>query len=178
MNNDINLLVKNQQAEHEGSKGLRLLRKISLVSLAGVLLSSFLLFLLTVLSPLPRLQQEEQSVQNDLSKYHTGMYKLAIINDRVKNISGVVSDRKHFDKNIEVIKEQVPEGGTIDSVKMSDKNMSFGILSDSLEPLDKFLQNLDGLNQHKKLFKTILLSSLFYNIQSGKYSLLVDMTMK
>ena len=170
MNTDINLLGKKKK--HIGGfqySKLRLLRLVAVSLLFVVATFSVIIFLLIALSPLPQLKKQEEQALFTLSQFHQDMGKVAYVNERTDAITKLLSQRKQFDKKLDAIQTQIPEGVTVDALSVTANNMSLTVSSNSVEQIDIFINNLLRAVQEKRDFSKVTLTSLSIDNQRNLF---------
>lgn len=178
MNNaNINLLIKDTTPKPSDAKGLKIFRWAAYGSFGVTLIASIVLLLMVFFHPLPKKQEEKNLLIQQISNSSEKYINLLSLNDRIKNINGVLSKRPKYEELMELLKTQIPEGGSVKGLKMSDKSISLSVSSESLEQIETFISNVKRINEEsKRVFRTLSLTSLTYNNQLRTYVLTLDMT--
>jgi len=178
MNNaNINLLIKDTTPKPSDAKGLKIFRLAAYGSFGVTLIASIVLLLMVFFHPLPKKQEEKNLLIQQISNSSEKYINLLSLNDRIKNIDSVITKRPQYERLMELLKNQLPEGGTVETLKMTGNEVSIAISSDSLENMETFISNLKRVNNEStRVFRTISLTNLTYNSQLGKFVLTLDMT--
>lgn len=179
MNNaNINLLIKDTAPKPANSKGLVLFRYVALGSFGLSLLASVVFLLLVVFHPLPKYQEDKNTLIQQISNSSEKYTNLLSLSDRLKNINSVLAKRPKYEELMELLKTQIPAGGNVQAIKMVNSNITFGVSSNSLEHIETFISNIKRVNEgEKRVFRTLTLTTLTYNSQLGQYVLTLDMTL-
>ncbi len=165
MSKGINLLINKKQRTISPLlfDRLRLTRlfAIGLLFLIGSV--AIILFLLISISPLPGLRKQEAYTLTNIAAYHLNIGELILTHDRLKNISDVIEKRTYYDKKINVIENNLPEGITIKTLKMADKTIFIEGTSNSLESINTFFDNLLVSTGRNKEFTSVDMLSLSFD---------------
>lgn len=167
---DINLLSGQKEKLLESKRAVKLFRIISVGCLLFVLVLSVGIFFIKTSSPLSSLQNQEKMFLSEFDSSKQKVAKLYVLSDRLKNIDGILSKRSNFDKTIDALIKQSPEGLQIDSLSLSKKTVLMTIYSSSLNSINTFIDNLMVLTRDKKLFKKITLENLSTDMKATRYS--------
>lgn len=171
---EINLISK-KRAEDLGSKKiLGLLRLASITSLVLTSVFSVGIFFIKINSPLPSLKEEEKRLLTNLSSSKQQVAKIAILTDRLKTISGILSQRLDFDGLVNSLEAQAPQNIAIKAVTVDKKTVSFEVSSPSLNSLNILIENLAIMVSNKKMFGKITLRELTADPSLGEYAFSID----
>lgn len=180
MNNTINLLLHEDLDQPKQSSSVRNLRRIAVGLLGGTFVTSFVLFLLVIFSPLGSLQQEKKQLTAKLLVSTDTTQKLINIlhtNDRLESLVQLIAKRPAYESMLVTLEGQLPEGAIVSGVKLNNKSIIFEITSDSLGVLDTFVTNILQLHSvNTKLFRAISLTNLAYNQAQSRYTLALNLT--
>lgn len=168
--NEINLLRQRGSEDRPSQKLARVLRLTSIVLFSIVGLSSAILFFLNFSSPLSSLQREEATLLSNLSAYQNRFNKYLIIQDRLKNISGVLSKRTKYNEKIDALLQKVPQDVFINSLSVDAKSMQISVSSHSLSAVNTLIDNTLELVADKKI-KRLTMNSLSFDVGRGQYLL-------
>lgn len=177
--NEINLISKKREAILRSKGIVKIFRAAAMVSLFLVFISSVGIFLLKLNSPLPALKREETALLSSLSSLKQRMAKFIILNDRLKNISSILSKRSDFDKKLDALVKIDDLTGTLQNIRitsldMGKKNISVTISSESLYSINVFIDNLVAMSSNKQVFKIITLENVTADQKSGRYFSSID----
>jgi len=178
MNNaNINLLIKDTTPKPSDAKGLKIFRWAAYGSFGVTLIASVVLLLMVFFHPLPKKQEEKNLLIQQISNSSEKYINLLSLSDRIKNIDSVLSKRPQYEQLMDLLKNQLPEGGNVQALKMANKNITIGVSSSSLEQIETFISNVKRVNEEsKRVFRTLSLTTLTYNSQLGTYVLTLDLT--
>lgn len=154
---------------------LRILRFGAMAILFIVGVSSVILSILIVFSPLPRLQDDEQKARRDLSAYRIDINKLAFINDRGDGIRQILKKRSYYDKKLDAIKNKLPAGVTLDGLTIVKKSYTLKFSSNNLASLDEFLNSIVTVTGGGREFLRVYLTSLSVDEDKNRFVLIVDL---
>ena len=169
MTNDINFLViKNEEAAKK-KKGVKILRIVSGFSLAVVAILTIVSFYLNNKIYPKSLKNEYDSLLKSMSTLHNKEAKLAIVNNRVGNISDLVGKNTDYAKIVGKFSEKFSAGIKVDSLRIDKKTITLIASSNSLSPINEFIDGLIDLGRDKTI-KILTLDSLSVNDTSGMYS--------
>ncbi len=171
MNNDINLVGNQQQESLKEKKRLKTVRIAAVVSLIVISLMSLIIFILYSSLSLGSIKNDQNSTLNSISYLHSKAAQLAIVNNRLVDISNVLSKRKNYTNSINILKQQMPPGVTTSQLSISNGNVTFVVSSQSLDSLNTFLNNIISLAQKQQTIDKIYIESLVINTKTGSYSL-------
>jgi len=175
MNKGINLLRPEERLTVKpASLRLGFLRVIALSLLFGVSSISIVLFLLIALSPLPTLQNQEQSALNAISKFHPDIAKLFIVDDRLKSSQTILTQRKRFDVSLNKILEKMPGSVSVTAVSMNKDKVSVTVSSQSLASIKSFIDNLVSAADTKKDFSKVTLTNFLTDETHNSYIVSID----
>ena len=167
MSKDINLLLNKNVKLLQLKKRLKGLRVIAVGFLVVVLLNSASVFLLNRKFSSSSIKKDQDSLLYKMSAFRKRQATLTIVNNRIQNISKVLNKRVDAHKIVNTILGKMPDGILVESLKYNDKTISMSFSSDSLLPLDEFINNLIDMATKKEIINTLVLDSLDAN--GGKY---------
>ena len=177
MNNNINFLSITTGQREKKKKGVWIVRIIAVSSLILVSLLSVLSFYLNRNIYPQSLKHKYDSLLQSISVLHNKEAKLAIIENRIENITELLgrraqgnTEREDYAKTIGKFTQKLPAGVTVESLKADKKTIILSLSSSSLRPINELIDNLIGLGQDKTI-SVMLLDSLSLNEATGTYSL-------
>lgn len=174
MNEGINLLESNKKNTSAAFvRQLQTMRTLVIGLLFIVSVSSVILFILIALSPLPTLQNQEQSLQQSLTLSKNDIVKLDLIKERTTSISQFLDKRKKLDQTIQVIESKFTGDATVTAIESTNIGTTVTVESSSLQDLDNFLNGLIVLVQQKKSFSKVTLVDLATDQTNNKYEAIV-----
>ena len=171
MNNNINLISNQNVGLEKELKRLKLFRRISLACLIIVSLVSILVFVLNFTLPLDSVKKEQIQTVASISLLHKKLVTYTLITDRVKNISNIISQRGNYIPQINEILSKVPADISVDGLEINTGAVTVSASSDSLLPVNKFIDDLVNLAAQGKVVKNLIIQGLSLNTDSGKYVL-------
>lgn len=175
MNEGINLLDPDKKSKRSAAvlkfEGLRIFAGslLFLVSTASVIL-----FILVAISPLPKLQEQQHSLEQTLAQSKKDIAKLDYINERTETINQIITKRQSLDTIIGLIQSKLPEDVRISAIRADKNTLAVTTTSKSLKSLDSYLNGILGLVQAKNAFSQITLNELTSNDLDGVYSMTLN----
>ncbi|HSX08908.1 MAG TPA: hypothetical protein VLF93_02035 [Candidatus Saccharimonadales bacterium] len=177
MNEGINLLEPNKKTTStEFIKRLQLMRAVVVSLLFIVSVSSIILFILVILSPLPALKKQEQSLQETLALSRNDIVKYDLIKERTTSISKFLANRPKLDEEIGLIESKLTGGTAVTQIKIDTGGTTITVESNSLQDLDNFVNGMIDLVQQKKEFSKATMMDLTSNQNNGKYEMTILLT--
>lgn len=173
MNNDINLISNKDVASLKAKKRLKQTRTIAIVSLVIVTLLSIIVFIINTQTSLSSIKKDENSTLQSISYLNKKTAKLAIINNRLKDISNILEKRKNYTSAINTLLQLMPPGLSTTTLELSKKDVLLVVHSNSLLLIDKFLNSIIDLSSKKQVISSVMIESLTTNQKTGSYSLSV-----
>ena len=170
MNEEINLLDPNKR---KGPSVLLARLKTTRTLVIGVLfivsVTSVILFILVALSPLPALQRQEATLNENLTLSKTEMVKYALLQERTTDITSILTKRHTLNQTISLIQNKLPNDITVTALQGDTGVLTITVESPSLQSIDSFLSGLISLVQAKKMFKQISITELTVDQASNDY---------
>jgi len=173
MNNDINLISNKDVASLKAKKRLKLTRTIAIASLVIATLLSIIVFIINTQTSLSSIKKDENSTLQSISYLNKKTAKLAIINNRLKDISDILEKRKNYTSAINTLLQLMPPGLSTTTLELSKKDVLLVVHSNSLLLIDKFLNSIIDLSSKKQVISSVTIESLTTNQKTGSYSLSV-----
>ncbi len=169
MNKDINFLEIKNLEKRESKKGLTLAKITAVSSLILVTLFSVLVYYLNRNIYPQSLKNERDSLLKSISSLRNKEAKLAIVANRTENISEILNKRVDYSKIASKFFEKMPSEIKVDTFKIDKKTIILTISSNSLLPINEFIDGLITLGKDKEI-SVLLLDSLSASEASGSYS--------
>ena len=169
MNNDINL-ISTQDISIGKKKRVKIIRGIAISLLAFTAFVSILTFFLNSQVSLASIKKDQDFVLRSMSFLSSKRAKLDLVNDRVKNISEILSKRQNYLNTIRTILDKLPNGTSPTSLGVESDNILLTISSNSLSSVNKFLNDLIDLSIQGHILKNMTIESLTIS-KDGGYSL-------
>ena len=176
MVNDINLVSNKDESTLKQKKQLRFVRITAVVSLAIVFLFSVLIFVISSMIGLSSIKNSENSALNSISFLHKKEAELAIVNNRLQDITTILQNRKNYTSEINSLLQIIPSGAYVNSIEINKDSLTLVIVSNSLLPINSFLNSLTGFAQKNQLVKDVIIENLSINGKTGLYSLSIQAT--
>ncbi|MCL5434901.1 MAG: hypothetical protein M1405_00745 [Patescibacteria group bacterium] len=171
MSNDINLVSNKDEASLKEKRRLKQVRMIAVVSLVVTALVSVLIFIINSQTSLSSIKKDEDSTLSNISYLNKKAAKLAIVNERLKNISDILQKRKNYTNAINTLLQLMPPDVYTATLEL-DKNDVFLVAnSNSLLSIDKFLNGIIDLSSKKQVIGSVTVESLSVNAKTGNYSI-------
>jgi hypothetical protein len=171
MSNDINLISNNDTASLKAKKRLKLARIIAIISLGIVALLSILIFIINSQNSLPSVKKDENSTIQSISYLSKKTAKLAIINNRILEISDILGKRKNYTSAINAFLQLMPAGLTTTDLELNKKDVILVVQSNSLISIDKFLNSMIALSAKKQVIDSLIIENLTVNQKTGSYAI-------
>lgn len=171
MSSGINLVRGRQGGQLEKQKKiLKTVRTISALLLVFIVLLSVVFFLISAMSPINSLQDQEKKLTTDLLTSKNKAVKLLLIENRVKEISTIQSGTSHFDKTVSNITQAIPSSISVDSFSLDKTSLVLTAKSDSLYSIDLLLNNLSDMVGVGNFIEKITVKELVVDPESGLYT--------
>lgn len=171
MSADINLSIrKKQEKGFITSSQVHKLRLVALIFLFGVAALSAGLFLIIAASPLPQLREEEQRASETLKSQQSKFGKYLLLREQLSAIQVLLNTRPDLRKTIEVVFAIIPQGLQVSGIEISEKHISMGVSTASLDAISSFFQSIQDRAVQKVVPTSISTSSIGYSASTGEYS--------
>jgi hypothetical protein len=177
MNNDINLISNKDTAFLKSKNRLKQTRTIAIISLVIIALVSIVVFIINSQTSLTGIKNDENSTLQNISYLNKKAAKLAIINNRLKDISDILGKRKNYTNTINTLLQLMPPGLSTSTLELDKKDVALAVNSNSLLLIDKFLNSIIDLSAKKQVIGSVTIESLVVNPKTGNYSLSVITTL-
>jgi Tfp pilus assembly protein PilN len=178
MSEGINLLDPDKKSKRSGAvlrfEGLRIFAgsMLFLVSTASVIL-----FILVAISPLPKLQEQQRSLEQTLSTSKTDIAKLAYVNERTDTINQILTKRQSLDQTLGLIESKLPGDVHIAAIRADKNVVTVTATGKSLQSLDTFLNGLLSFVKAKSAFSQATMTELASDDQDGVYSMTINIVL-
>jgi len=171
MNNDINLISNQNVGLEKEQKRLKKFRLTSVTCLIAVLLVSVLIFLLNLTLPLQTVKDEQSATAASIATLHKKLVTYTLINDRIKNISNVISKRGNDIPQLNQILGKIPTDLTVGGLEIQAGQISITVFGTSLVPINKFIDDMVSFGAQGKVIKDLVIEGLSLDASSGQYTL-------
>jgi hypothetical protein len=168
----INLADKTTPIESRSVKAKKL-RAVSFIVLSLTAFLAIIIFALQYRLSASYVKKEEADQLKALEPYTNNSAKIFIINSKLSGISEIISTRKNYNSIISRISSASSQGVNIDNFTMNSQGITMAVSSNTLSPLDNFLNALINLTKDQTISSVVLKNLTF---DSGKY--VVDLSMK
>jgi len=132
------------------------------------------IFIINMTYNVANVQKDEESTLVQIEQYKQKSAELFVVNNRLSNISSVISKRKDYSSLIKSILAIIPDGANSNGMELNEEATSLSLTSTSLLPLQTFLDSAKSLIAKKQLIKNVVINYLSANEKTGKYSLSVE----
>jgi len=177
MNNDINLVSNKDTASLKAKKRLKQTRAIAIVSLVIVASLSIIVFIINSQTSLAGIKKDENSTIQSISYLNKKTAKLAIINNRLRDVSDILEKRKNYTNAVNTLLQLMAPGLSTTTLELGEKDVTLVVHSDSLLLIDKFLNSIIDLSSKKQIISGVTIDSLIFDQKAGNYSLSVRTTL-
>ncbi len=177
MSNDINLVSNKDAAFLKAEKRLKQIKVVAVISLVVVALISVLIFIINSQTSLASIKKDENSTLQSISYLNKKAAKLAIINNRLEDISDILQKRKNYTGAINALLQLMPPGVSTTALELNKNDVVLVVNSSSLLSIDKFLNSIIDLSSKKQVISSVIIESLVVNNKTGIYSLSIKTTL-
>lgn len=169
MTKNINFLTFLNSEAKKSKKSFKLARIVAICSLILVVLLSVLVYYLSRVVYPQALKTERASLLKNLSSLRSKEAKLAVVANRTENASELINKRVDYSKIISKFFQKKPSEINIDSLKIDKKTIILTFSSNSLLPINEFIDGLIELGSEKAI-SALVLDSLSTSESRGIYS--------
>jgi len=152
----------------------RLLRIIAICFAGIIVFFAIIIFIVNTTFSVDSVKKQQESVLTGMVSLKDKSGKLFVVNDRIANISSLLRSRKDYSPIINKLTGLVPDQAAVSGIQLDQKTISLIVVSDSLLPLDSFLNGLINLTTKKELIKNLSIDSLTTVQKTGKFSLSIS----
>lgn len=177
MSNDINLISNKDAASLKAKKRLKQVRIVAIISLVIVALLSIIVFIINSQTSLAGIKKDENSTLQSISYLDKKSAKLAVINNRLGDISDILQKRKNYTSAINTLLQLMPPGVSTTALELDKNDVLLVINSNSLLSIDKFLNSIIELSSKEQVIGSVFIESLVVNNKTGIYSLSIKTTL-
>ncbi|MBI4078681.1 MAG: hypothetical protein HY429_00045 [Candidatus Levybacteria bacterium] len=164
---EINLL--SHKRETRSKRVVTILRVTSIASLVIVFLSSLILFLVQLQSPLGSLQKEEESLLLRLEQSKEKIEKFIVMQDRLKNISPILKKRSLLYESIDFITRQISPGVSMTTFSISKDILNVGLYSQSVLAANTFFNKIQESVEKKQVLTKATLDNFVVDKEKSAY---------
>lgn len=170
MKSEINLISQNQLEIAKSDKSLRILRFIAIASVCVIGISSLILFfIIQSISP-AGIRKQQDALRVSLASSRVKEAKAVLISRKLKDIKQIIKGRENYDVLLADINSAIPENISINELEVNEEVVRITATSNSLLPIDRFLNNLLAMVEKKKFIGNLSISGLTSEGEGGEYS--------
>lgn len=174
MNKEINLIYKQQKDLIKKEQQVRLANLLAIMSLAVVVITSAVLFIINRTSSLPAILQQEKVATQNLSFLQKRVGNLLLVKSRLHDIDTIIKSQDNLDSTLQKLEEGLPTNVTVESLSITKTHITLTVSSPSLVSINQFLDFLISESGKKELVKKVTVNSLLADTKLGKYTLSID----
>ena len=178
MNNEINLLPNRKGPTRKDSRQLVILRFTAVGMLLFVAAVSVGLFLITSLSPLPKLKEQEAALSTELDLVRDKIVRYGVTLNRLDDIDTYVTQRKKYPETLDNMQGVATDDVTVSGVKLEEQLVTLTVTSPSLKSMNDMITSLKFRSEGETLFKNFALSKLTYNGTDNNYSVGLEVELR
>jgi hypothetical protein len=174
MDGSINLVSpKNEQLEKEQGR-LRIVRIAALAIMVMVAGIAVLVFIINLTLPLNSIKHKEDTALSNISVLHKKLAGYYLVEDRVNNLSNVISKRQKLPDIADALLAIIPSDLSVGSMQVNAKSISIDISGSSLVSMNKLIDNAILLGQQQKLIKDIVMQQLSLDVKDNYYAISIQ----
>lgn len=169
--NSINFVTgKNLDLEKqlEKVKYLKIAAIASLLIVAGV---SVIIFIITLLLPVPSVRKQQDQALLGISKFHKKLVTHVLVLDRLKNITGVQNLRKDYPQIANTIINKMPQDLLISTFNIENGVFTLTVNGASLFSINQFVDDAIVASDKTENFKNFKVTGLKYDPEIDQYAL-------
>jgi hypothetical protein len=174
MSPEINLISVDNEATLQTAKALLITRIVAIASLFFISVSAVVIFILNLMNPTASIKNQQNQVLQNLATFKNKSASLALLNDRLKNISAISLKRKNYNPEIDKILSLASSGVSPDGLTLDNNKISFRVTSSSLLDIGQFLDSIINLSDKNQTLKNVNIDNLNANVGAGTYSLSIS----
>jgi Tfp pilus assembly protein PilN len=171
MNNNINLISNQNVGLEKELRRLKQVRITSIICLVVVSLMSILIFVLNLTLPLDSVKKDQNTTAANIALLHQKLITYNLITDRVRNISGIISQREDYTTQLSQILGKLPAGVSMDGLQIDTGKITFSVSSTSLVSINQFIDTMVSFNSQGKIINNLVMQGLSLDTSSGEYDL-------
>lgn len=172
---NINLLPKKNREHVLYEKYLKIYSIFSIVFFILICFFSVSTLFLNKNSSIDSLENEKSVLLKNISANSEKISKYLFVNTRLKDINDVIVKRRYMDQTLDLIIKEIPDGISVNSVKVDKKTLTLTASSTSLQTLNIFIDSLVGIVSENKVFNQIILDGLSLDNKRGYYTLSINL---
>jgi hypothetical protein len=189
MSNDINLLVRNDKKLLKEQGKIKIFRLIAIGSLVVLILISVIIPILNQQLSNSSIEKDREAILSEMLPFREKEAKLNVVNNRIENISKVLSKRVDVYEIVNKILGIVPNEILVEGIEFTERKMTIKLSSESLVPVDSLINNLvdiaitkeslvpvDKKTKRKEIIKGLSLDSLEMIESVGRYNVSINLS--
>lgn len=155
MSPDINLISEEDKQTLQMAKVLLISRVVAVISLLFISICAVVIFILNLTNPTSSIKKQQNDVLQQLTAFKNKSTNVALLNDRLRNISAITLKRKDYNPQIDRILSLTSSAVTPDSLILNENKISLRVSSNSLLNMGQFLDSLVNLSNKRKFLKML-----------------------
>lgn len=177
MNADINLLPQRKGNVLQSEQTLLRVRVFATLCVVGVIISGVVAFFINQTNSPTVLKTQQDTLTATVNASKTKAIAQLQLIDRLNHIQTIITNRSSMEKNIQLIRKQLPDSVTITQFSLDEKELSFGISAGDLTVIDQVTSHMADVLKSKKLIKKMTIENIVADQKTGKYTLMIDGTL-
>jgi hypothetical protein len=170
MSKTINLLPAHKRSILKNNRIANWLRFVAVCSLSLVFLLALGLFSYTAFSPLPSLQEEQQTLLLTLNQQQRKIVTLLHTKARLQEIAMIINKRAPLDNTLKMITDTAGADVIISSMELSKSEMKVNIQSRTLSALDTFIHDITAKEVLLEEYNIIVMEHMTFDNKSNMYT--------
>ncbi len=177
MSKEVNLISSRRKESSISYRQAGNIKKVAYIFLGLCVIASVGLFVLNSTSELGTLSKKEDSLNQTLHTQQKKIVKMTLIKDRIESISDIQKKSKSYEDILVNVSSALPQDSKFDSFEVTKNSLNVTVSSSSLLSVNSFLDYIINNINKNHIFQKVTVSSLVGDIQSGKYILVLDVTL-
>lgn len=170
MQKEINLLPSKNVGFLEREETILGARIIAIFSVIVVICGAITVFFLQKNYSVAALTSQQENLKSQLSLVQGKVNKQLTLVDRAKKIEAIIKKRPDMVNKISFVEKQVPSTVTIQTISVSETDMTLQVTSSSLASLQQLIDALTALINKKTFLQKLTIDNIIVNQQDGTYS--------
>lgn len=173
MQKEINLLPSRNVGFLEREETILGARIIAVFSVIVVICGAVTVFFLQKNYSVAALTSKQENLRSQLSFVQGKVNKQLTLVDRAKEIEAIIKKRPDIVSKISFLEKQVPATVTIQTISVSETDMTLAVTSSSLASLQQLIDALTALVAKKTFLQKLTIDNVIVNQKGGTYSVSV-----
>lgn len=144
-------LVGQRDSSRENAEKLQKLKGLSYVVLFITAFLAILVFAIDYRFSASYVRKQQADLQKELDTYGDVSTKIITRNNKLSELSKILSQRKKYNEKTAAILEPLPSGVSIEGFVIDEAGTTMSITSQTLLPIDEYLNSLMDLVESKKI---------------------------